>query len=112
MQARPADELLRLTRAPDDVVTVRGRIQPLPTSSTEMNCGDEPCCNYVGYRFGLIGASGRRIDLEGWREAPAFEKDCDPRAARWLSTLTVAVTGVLASGSSATLVAKETCRLP
>jgi hypothetical protein len=112
VQSVPVEELRAVAPPPDGVVTVRGRLVAISLSSTLAECGRDACCNFVDYGYALRGPSGGQIRLETWQDAPGFEKECDADAARWLPTLTLAVTGTLGPGSPDTLTAQQTCRLP
>jgi hypothetical protein len=113
---RSVDDALSRRPPSDEVVTVRGRVTPI-----DMPCatGDCPsggvCCQSCRFRFGLISPTGQVLPLERWREAPAFERDCDPRAASWMSTLVIAVSGFLsddpAADAAPNLTVDRTCRI-
>ena len=100
-----------------------GEIQTLPERSKDMPCAPASCpsgavcCAPCQFRFGLISAAGHVLRLDRWREAPAFEKDCDPRAAPWMQSLVIAVSGFLTDDATAaedaqpTLNVDRTCRI-
>jgi hypothetical protein len=110
------DDALTKKGPPDEVLTVRGRITPIDMPCTSTSCSTGAvCCQTCQFRFGLISPTGQMLRLDRWREAPAFEKDCDPRAAAWMSTLVIAVSGFLADDpaneSAPTLTVDRTCRI-
>jgi hypothetical protein len=110
------DDALARKGAPDEVLTVRGRVTPIDMPCTTSACPPGGvCCQTCQFRFGLISPTGHVLPLDRWREAPAFEKDCDPRAADWMRTLIIAVSGFLAddAGDDAppALTVDRTCRI-
>ena len=112
------EEAVSKQRPPDEVLTVRGHVTPVDMPCAPASCpSGAVCCAACQFRFGLISAAGRVLRLDRWREAPAFEKDCDPRAAPWMQSLVIAVSGFLADDPAAaddaqpTLIVDRTCRI-
>jgi hypothetical protein len=110
------DDALGTQRPPDEVLTVRGRVTPIDMPCTAASCpSGAVCCQSCQFRFGLISPSGHILRLDRWREAPGFERDCDPRAAAWMPTLVIAVSGFLSddptSESGPMLTVDRTCRI-
>lgn len=112
------EDALSKQRPADEVLTVRGHVTPVDMPCAPASCpSGAVCCAPCQFRFGLISAAGHVLRLDRWREAPAFEKDCDPRAAPWMQSLVIAVSGFLTDDATAaedaqpTLNVDRTCRI-